>query len=146
MAQPAPQTFANHAKFVPAYHLIAFPILALNLGWSVYRLVHAPGMEAGMSLLVAVALLILLFCCRLFALTVQDRVIRLEMMLRLERQLPPDLRPRIGELSLSQVVALRFASDAELATLTRTVLEGDIQDRKTIKRMVQQWRPDHLRA
>ncbi|MHB8734060.1 MAG: DUF6526 family protein [Terriglobales bacterium] len=146
MAQHAPQTFANHAKFVPAYHAVVFPILAFNLGWSLYRLLHAPGMEAVVSLLVAVALLLLFFFARLFALTVQDRVIRLEMMLRLERLLPPDLRPRIGELSLSQVVALRFASDAELATLTRTVLEGDIQDRKTIKRMVQQWRPDHLRA
>jgi len=146
MPQPAPQTLANHAKLVPAFHLVALPILALNLGWSLYRVIQTPGFEAVLALLVASALLILAFSCRLFALTVQDRVIRLEMNLRLERLLPPELQARIGELTLPQLVALRFASDAELAALTRSVLDGDIQDRKTIKRMVRQWRPDHLRA
>ena len=146
MPQPAPQTLANHAKFVPAFHLVALPILALNLGWSLYRVIRTPSFEGALAFLVALALLILAFTCRRFALTVQDRVIRLEMNLRLERLLPPELQTRIGDLSLAQLVALRFASDAELAALTRSVLDGDIQDRKTIKRMVRQWRPDHLRA
>jgi hypothetical protein len=83
---------------------------------------------------------------RRFALTVQDRVIRLEMRLRLERLLPADLRPRISEITLDQLIALRFAGDEELPGLCRTVLEQKVSDRKTIKKMVRNWTADYLRV
>jgi hypothetical protein len=86
------------------------------------------------------------FFARLFALAVQDRVIRLEERLRLERLLPPDLQPRIQDFATAQLVALRFASDAELPALARKVLAENITDRKVIKRMIQNWRPDYQRA
>jgi hypothetical protein len=86
------------------------------------------------------------FHARGMVLTVQDRVIRLEMRLRLDRLLPDDLRGRIGEFSVDQLIALRFASDAELADLARRVLDERLADRKAIKRLVRDWQGDFLRA
>jgi hypothetical protein len=60
--------------------------------------------------------------------------------------LPADLQARTGEFSVNQLVSLRFASDQELPELARKVLEGKIEDRKTIKKMVKNWQPDFLRA
>lgn len=140
------QTFENHSRTVPLYHQVAFPILALNFFYSVYRAVRSFSLETAVGALVAVALLILFFYARIFALTVQDRVIRLEMTLRMERLLPTDLRGRVQEFTPGQLVALRFASDEELAELARKVLVENLQDRKVIKRMIKSWRPDFLRA
>jgi hypothetical protein len=83
---------------------------------------------------------------RLFSLTVQDRVIRLEMRLRLERLLPPDLRSRIPEFTPAQFISLRFAGDDELPALARQVLDEKLSDRKTIKRRIKNWQADFLRA
>jgi hypothetical protein len=87
----------------------------------------------------------LAFLARLFALGVQDRVIRLEERMRYQRLLPEDLKPRIGEFTINQLVSLRFASDAELPTLARKVLDGKMIERKAIKQMVQNWRADYQR-
>ena len=146
MAESKPQSFANHTRIVPAYHMVAFPILAINVLWSIYRVIRNFSADSVISLLVAFALVIIFLFARLFTLTVQDRVIRLEMRLRLEKLLPADLQPRIPELTLSKLVALRFASDEELSALTRRVLTENITDRKVIKQMIQKWNPDHLRA
>ena len=142
-----PQNFANHARYVPSFHFFVLPVFLINFAWSVYRLVR-PGIspDAIISLLVAAALLVLSFRARIFTLTVQDRVIRLEERLRYERILPADLKPRIGEFTVNQLVALRFASDTELPALARKVLAEKLNKRKAIKRLVQNWQPDHLRA
>jgi hypothetical protein len=79
-------------------------------------------------------------------LTVQDRVIRLEMQLRLRQTLPADLHARIDDFTPKQLVALRFASDEELPQLCRTVLNDRVMEQKAIKKMIKKWRPDHLRA
>ena len=81
----------------------------------------------------------------MMALKVQDRVIRLEERMRYERLLTEDLKPRIGEFTISQLVSLRFASDGELPALARKVLDGKVNDRKAIKQMVQNWRADYQR-
>jgi hypothetical protein len=73
-------------------------------------------------------------------------VIRLEMQLRLRQLLPADLQSRIDDLTPKQLVALRFASDEELPALCRTVMNDKVVDQKSIKKMIKQWRPDHLRA
>jgi hypothetical protein len=141
------QNFSNHAKLVPAFHFFILPVFALNFVQSIFRWVKAGyTFDASVGILTAAGLVALAFVARLFALSVQDRVIRLEERLRMERLLPEDLKPRIGEFSRSQLIALRFASDAELPTLARKVLNDKISDGKAIKRMVQNWRADHLRA
>jgi hypothetical protein len=140
------QSFKNHAKYVPAFHFFAAPVLAGNLVWSVTRAFRQPTGDAVVAALVAAALLVALFLARMFALTVQDRVIRLEMRLRLRELLPADLVPRIPEFTPAQLVSLRFAGDAELPVLARRVLEERLVDRKAIKQLIQNWQADDLRA
>ena len=140
------QNFKNHARFVPAFHFFVAPVFILNIVWSVVRLVHSFSFGTIVSLLVAIALFVLAFTARIFALTVQDRVIRLEMQLRMRQTLPPDLLPRIPEFTVSQLVSLRFASDAELPDLARKVLQEKLTERKAIKALVQNWQADYLRA
>jgi len=142
----ATQNFENHAKFVPGFHIGVLGIFGANLIHRAVRLVQDSSVEQVFGFLVAIGLILCAFYSRIFALTVQDRVIRLEMRLRMERALPTDLRGRIGEFSVGQLVALRFASDAELPELARKVLEGKIEDRKAIKQMVRDWQADWLRA
>jgi len=86
------------------------------------------------------------FEARLFALAVQDRVIRLEERLRYAQVLPPDLQGRTRELTIDQIVSLRFASDAELSSLIRKVLDERLTQRKAIKQLIENWRPDYQRA
>jgi hypothetical protein len=141
------QNFANHTKRVPAFHFFVLPVLLINVGWSVYRWKTSLfSMDGAVWVLTSVAILVGFLCARLFALTVQDRVIRLEERLRYERLLPQGLQARIGEFELAQLVSLRFASDVELPALARKVLDEKITNRKEIKKLVKIWRPDHLRA
>jgi hypothetical protein len=146
MERPYAQSFEKHARIIPTYHGLTFGIFAVNLLWSLYRTATAFSWESLLSLLLAVAFIFLFFHARLMAITVQDRVIRLEMRLRLERLLPDDLGGRIGEFSVEQLVGMRFASDAELPDLARRVLEERLADRKAIKRLVKDWQGDFLRV
>jgi hypothetical protein len=141
------QNFANHTKFVPAYHFFAVPVFVANFVWSLFRLRTLGFSFAGVfGVLVAAALVVLVFVARLFALAVQDRVVRLEEQLRYTRLLPADLLARTAELTMGQVIALRFASDAELPALARKVLDEKLVERKAIKRLIKNWKPDYLRA
>ena len=146
MAQPRPQNFANHRRIVPLYHFGVFGVLAVNLIWRLVALVRWTSWTALLDLLVAVALLGLFFYARIFALTVQDRIIRLEMRLRLKEILPADLKVRVGELTPVQLIGLRFASDAEMPDLVREVLTNNIGNRDEIKRRVKDWTGDYLRC
>jgi hypothetical protein len=140
------QNVENHARFLPPFHFFIAPVFLINVVWCAVRAVRAFSPWAVMTLLVAIALLLLAFVSRIMALTVQDRVIRLEMRLRLQQVLPVELRARIAEFSTSQLVALRFASDRELPDLAQKVLEDNLTDRKAIKKMIRDWQPDFLRA
>jgi Family of unknown function (DUF6526) len=141
------QSFANHTRWVPGFHYFVAPVMTLNFGWSIYRWKAAGfSLDAFISVLTAAALVALMLYARLFALKVQDRVIRVEERLRLEKLLPGDLQPRIAEFTSAQLVAMRFASDAELPALASKVLTGNIQEGKAIKRLVENWRADYLRA
>jgi hypothetical protein len=143
---PASQSYANHKRYVFGYHGVLFLILTLNLAWSIREAARDPGVDSLMDVLVAVGLILLAWYARAFALTVQNRVIRLEERLRLAQLLPDDLRGRIDELGTGQLVALRFASDAEVPALVRRVLLENIRDQDTIKRAITVWRPDYLRV
>lgn len=141
-----PQDFAHHTKWVPAFHFFVLPIFLLNVFWSIYRLVRGFSVESAISLVLALAFFLLAFYARTFALAVQDRLIRLEMRLRMQQVLPQELRPRIPDFTVDQMVALRFASDAELPGLCKKVLDDKIADRTAIKKMIQNWQPDLVRA
>jgi hypothetical protein len=99
-----------------------------------------------MDVLVGALLIALFGFVRRSAVTVQDRLIRLEMRLRLAGLLPSELQPRIPEFTLDQLISLRFASDAELPALARKVLDEKLVDRKAIKRLIKDWQADYLRA
>ena len=146
MAQEKTQNFENHTRFMPLFHGFAFPILAINLIWSLVDLRLGISAASLRSVFVAAALAALALSSRLFAMTVQDRVIRMEMRMRLGQLLPAELKPRIGEFTVGQLVALRFAGDDELPSLARQVLDEKVSDRKTIKRRIKNWQADFLRA
>jgi len=147
-----PQNFSNHSKLVPAFHFFVLPVLFANVIQAGYWLFgrfarnHATGLGVAIGALIyfllALALLTLALLARLFALGVQDRVIRLEERLRYQQLLPDALKPRINEFTINQLVALRFASDAELPALATRVLDSKLDNRKAIKRMIQIWRAD----
>jgi hypothetical protein len=145
MADDRPQDYASHRRFVPLFHFVAFGLVVLNLLWSAYVVIARFSLDALLSFGLAVALVLLFWYTRTFALTNQDRLIRLEERLRLERLLPADLKPRIGELRTSQLIGLRFASDGEVAELVRWTLDEGAGC-EAIKKRVRTWRPDHLRV
>ena len=141
------QNFENHGRVVPSFHFIAVPVFLINFLWSLYRLIKLGiSFEGIFGVILAAAFVVLVFRARIFALAVQDRVIRLEERLRYERVLPADLQARCSELTIGQIVALRFASDAELPALARKVLGEKLTERKAIKQLVKNWKPDYLRA
>lgn len=139
------QSFSNHAKIVPLFHYFVLPVMLVNIVWAGYNV--APfSADSVIGLLVALALAAVAVFARVFALKAQDRVIRLEMRLRMRELLPADMHARIGDFSAQQMVALRFASDAELPALAASVLRDDMQDQKAIKKMVTNWQADHTRV
>jgi hypothetical protein len=141
----APQTFETHAKIVPGYHRWTTALLVLPTLWFGYRAVADFNADRALFFLFCVGVIFAALYARVFPLGVQDRVIRLEERMRMEKVLPADLRSRIGELTAKQFVALRFASDEELPELVRRVLEQGLADPKEIKRAIRTWRADHQR-
>jgi hypothetical protein len=141
------QNLANHVKIVPLFHFFVVPVVVINTAWQIYRW-KAGGftLDGFESVLLAAALMLGFFYTRNFVMKVQDRVIRLEEGLRCERLLPADLRPRIAEFTAGQLVALRFASDAEFPALAQKVLDEKLTERKAIKQLIKNWKPDYLRA
>jgi hypothetical protein len=140
------ETYANHRRFVPLYHFVAGPILIANFIGSLAALRHGLDVARLLWAATAFALLLVMFYARVFALKVQDRVIRLEMRLRLRELLPPGERQAIDALTLSQMVGLRYASDDELPALFAEVVRSGEQKADAIKKKVKNWTPDNARA
>ena len=140
------QSYKSHTRWLPAYHFFVVPVLALNVINELRRAYVYPSAGRAVAVVVALALLTLGFLARTMPLAAQDRLIRLEMRMRLQQLLPPDLRARINELTPGQLVALRFAGDAELPELVREVLDGRLKTGKEIKMRVKDWQPDWTRV
>jgi hypothetical protein len=140
------QTYKTHTRWFPLFHFFVAPILLINIVVSGYLLYRTPSRLGVWQLIVAVGLLMLALAARLMALAVQDRVIRLEMRLRMRELLPADLHARVGEITREQCVGLRFANDAELPGLVRKVLAGELKTASEIKKQIGQWQGDYLRA
>jgi hypothetical protein len=146
MPAPPAQNYANHRRFLPLYHFFAIPILTVNLLVTIYVFIRAPGWWTGWAVAVAAALIGGLLAVRYSILVVQNRIIRLELMMRLAHVLPADTRSRMSELHLREMVGLRFASDAELPGLVERCLSGDLRTAEQIKREIKDWQPDYVRA
>ena len=140
------QNFSNHTRFVPPFHYVALPILLVNFVSAVVGLFNGITFDASLDVLVAVALIIVALFARVFALKAQDRVIRLEMRLRMRELLPDDRQGRINDFTPTQMVSLRFAGDAELPELARKVLDENITKTTSIKKMITDWQGDYFRV
>jgi hypothetical protein len=139
------QTFKNHRRLVPLFHFVCLGLLAACFYHAVMRLYHAPSTETVYQLLLTFALLLLAWYARAFPVTAQDRIIRLEMKLRMQT-LAPDLMTRFDSFRIKQLTALRFAGDAELPGLARQVLDGKLVKSADIKKQIRDWQADNLRV
>jgi hypothetical protein len=140
------QNYSNHVRWHPPFHFVGSPILLVLLLWSGYRLFKTPGIENLIGLLLVFALVMAFFMARVYALKVQDRVIRLEEQLRFQRLLPADLAAQAAGLPVNFIVALRFASDGELAELVKQAVDKKFAKPDDIKKAIKNWRPDYHRV
>ena len=142
-----PQTFANHTRFFPLFHFVAVPLLVLNLLYSLSTLVRAPSLATIASAVLAVGVVAAALAARMMVLTVQNRVIRLEMTIRLERVLGAvAAADALASLPWRRLIALRFASDAELPALIARVRSNELGSQREVKQAIREWQPDSLRA
>jgi hypothetical protein len=140
-----PQNLQNHTKLDPAFHFFLAPVSLFLVIASVYNLAKNPGAAPAVYAVAAIWAMIAVFKIRIYALKVQDRVIRLEERLRFQELLPPALDARVYELTEQQIIALRFASDSEVPTLVENTLSAKLPP-KAIKQAIQVWRPDYWRV
>ena len=145
MSTEPTQSYANHARMVPGFHYVTGGLTLLFVGWTIWNAMTSRTLAAHFEMLGAFALLGNYWYTRTFPLGVQDRVIRLEEQLRLATLLPDELRTRIPELGKRQLIALRFAGDAEVPELVRWVLANNVTEAKLIKQKIRTWRPDFTR-
>jgi hypothetical protein len=145
MAEPTPQTLANHVKVDSPFHYFVLPVFAISWIVSVVFLVRHPGFLHFWIVIFNTALIVAVIRFRQYALKVQDRVIRLEERLRLASLLPESQRPQIAKLSEAQFIALRFASDQEIAALVERTLSANLAP-ADIKKAIKNWRPDYWRV
>jgi len=144
MAGQTTQTYSNHTRLDPLFHMFLLPVAAINVLVAVWNLIRNPGLGAGWFVVLALAGTVAVLKIRSYALKAQDRVIRLEERLRLSQLLGDPLRGRIGELTEAQLIGLRFASDAELPALAGKALAMKMGQRE-IKRAIVNWRADYFR-
>ena len=140
------QHYGNHRRFRPAFHFVVAPIFLINLVLATRTLIRQPNLDTVWGFVLAFGFVMLGLVARTMALSVQDRLIRLEMELRLRRILPADLQAKIPELRPWHLVALRFAGDDEMPELCREVLAGSLTSPNAIKKRVKNWQGDYLRA
>lgn len=140
------QSFEKHAAWLPIYHYFASPITALYALYAIGLALREPSQASIIHAAWAAAISAGVLSARIMALTVQNRLIRLEMRLRLRELLSGDLLERSRKLTVRQLIALRFASDAELPALIERTLKGEFQSGKDIKRAIKDWQADFLRA
>lgn len=145
MPKPA-QTYANHRRLFPLFHFVALPILLANVVVSVAHAIRQPAPYTAWMVVLSLGLVAGLLASRASSLIVQNRLIALEMRLRLATSLPHELRVRIPELGLRHLIGLRFAGDAELVDLVERCLRGELPTTDAVKRSVRAWRPDYIRA
>lgn len=144
MSNPV-QSYSNHARWLAPWHFFAIPVLLSNVVVEIVRFVGAPTLLQAWVAIVSLALVTAIVFARWMPLRVQDRLIRLEETLRLERLLPDRAR-EVEHLTREQLIGVRFASDAEVPHLLDRMVAGELVTRGDVKRAVQHWRADHQRV
>lgn len=150
MAEPFPQTFENHSKrptsmLVCCCIMLAAAVMAV-IGLFFVKSIVGLCLVGTATALLALTSIYALAVIRSYATKLQDRIIRTEMRLRLENILPSEQQQVIPNLTVNQLVALRFASDAELPDLVGKVVDEDIHDMRTIKQSIKDWQGDYFRV
>ena len=150
MADQTPQNFDNHVM-LPKTGFIATALMLVGVILAIVGLFQVTS-TVGVCLigtgvvLVGFGAIFALGVLRSYATKLQDRIIRTEMHLRLKEILPPDLQGNIANLTIPQLIGLRFASDGEMPELLRKVVAENIEDRTAIKKMVRDWQGDYDRV
>ena len=139
------QTYSNHRRFVPLFHYIAFLALLLLLIGSIVNLVkssHDNLYSASLIVLISVLLILATLFARGFALKAQDRAIVAEEKFRYylltKKTLP-------SELSVRQIIGLRFASDEEYIELVDRAVKENLSENR-IKKEIKNWKGDYYRV
>jgi hypothetical protein len=139
------QNFKNHGRYLPIYHFMIPVILLAIFGGSIVNLIHANAnthYSAALILLISFVLFFIYWYCRSFALRAQDRAIRAEENFRHFILTGKTLDAR---LRMSQIIALRFASDKEFIELAKEAVDKKLSA-KEIKMAIKDWKADHYRA
>ena len=139
------QTYANHRRFVPLFHYVTFIALLLLLIGSIVNLVkssHDNLYSASLIVLISVLLILATLFARGFALKAQDRAIVAEEKLRYyvltKKTLP-------AELSVRQIIGLRFACDEEYVELVDRAIKEKLSENQ-IKKEIKNWKGDYYRV
>lgn len=140
------QTYQNHTRWFPLVHFVLFPLAGINLLWAIVCVVKEFEWFRVQILLISLLIPAMIVAARLQALKAQDRVIRLEERLRYREVLPSELAKKTENFRARQIIALRFASDEELAELVERVAAGELTESKEIKLAIKNWRSDHFRV
>ena len=141
MSETTPQTYANHA-FRPLAWNVTWLIAATALLLLIWRAIVEPSWQALALVLLAASAFLTTSLLRVFALRLQNRIIRLEMQVRLAGLGRSDVLARV---TLPQLIALRFASDAELPALADRAHDESLTP-KQIKQAIRAWQGDYLRT
>jgi Family of unknown function (DUF6526) len=145
MSKPVPQNLKNHARLDPLFHIFLLAVVIANLVIAIVNVILHPHFHAEWVLVLSIAAVVLVFKVRLYAIKVQDRVIRLEERLRLQALAPSEWHTQIYRLSEDQLIGLRFAADDEVVELAKQALEHNL-GRKQIKERIKGWRADYWRV
>jgi len=145
MSEREAQSLKNHARVDPLFHFVVLIILLANLILAIVHLVRQPDFRAVWFLVLSFAAILAALKIRVYALKVQDRVIRLEERIRLQALAPSVWHTQIYKLSEDQLIGLRFAADDEVVELAKLALEENLS-RKQIKERIKSWRADYWRV
>ena len=139
------QSATNHTRWDPIFHFVIMPFILFSVIALCVRLYNNPDGKHLWLLGAGVIAFLLGLKTRLNALKVQDRVIRLEEKLRLALLMNDSQKQYINQITERQFVALRFASDGEVAGLAERAVKENL-DSKQIKAAIQSWRADNFRV
>ena len=141
------QNFKNHTRMVTGFHYVLGGIILVTLILSFINLYQAFQSRQGtltsiIIILLTISVLLAAFYARSFSLKAQNRAIRAEENFR---HYVLSGKPLDSSLKMEQIIALRFASDAELLSITQKAVSENLGN-NDIKQLIQHWKTDNQRV